>query len=69
MSEMPEALVGRRIAYAGQNAYFFTGTVRDNLLYPLKHRPISVSETEDAKQREQDTQLAIQGGQLNPQLE
>jgi len=62
MSEMPEALIGRRIAYAGQNAYFFTGTVRDNLLYPLKHRPISVSETEDAKQREQDTQLAIHAG-------
>ncbi len=62
MSEMPEALTGRRIAYAGQNVYFFTGTVRDNLLYPLKHRPISINDTEDAKQRAQDTQLAIQAG-------
>ncbi|MFA9419663.1 MAG: ABC transporter transmembrane domain-containing protein [Gammaproteobacteria bacterium] len=62
MSEMPEALTGRKIAYAGQNAYFFTGTVRDNLLYPLKHRPISISESEDAKQRAQDTQLATQAG-------
>ena len=62
MSAMPEALTGRRISYAGQNSYFFTGTVRDNLLYPLKHRPISTSETEDAKQREQDTQLATQAG-------
>jgi ABC-type multidrug transport system fused ATPase/permease subunit len=62
MSEMPEALVGRRIAYAGQNPYFFTGTVRDNLLYPLKHHPISNSETEDTKQRAQDIQLATQAG-------
>ena len=62
MSEMPEALTGRRIAYAGHNPYFFTGTIRDNLLYPLKHRPITISETEEAKQRAQDTELAIRAG-------
>jgi len=62
MAEMPEALIGRRVAYAEQNAYFFTGTVRDNLLYPLKHRPIAISETEDAKQRAQDNHLATQAG-------
>jgi putative ABC transport system ATP-binding protein len=62
MSEMPESLTGRRLAYVGQNSYFFTGTVRDNLLYPLKHRPISTNESGDAKQREQDIQLATQAG-------
>jgi len=62
MSEMPEALIGRRIAYAGQNPYFFTGTVRDNLLYPLRHHPISNSETEDTKQRAQDIELATRAG-------
>ena len=37
MAELPEALTGRRIGYVGQNAYLFTGSVRDNLLYPLKN--------------------------------
>ena len=62
MSEMPEALVGRRISYAGQNPFFFTGTVRDSLLYPLKHHPISNSQTEDTKQRAQDIELATRAG-------
>jgi putative ABC transport system ATP-binding protein len=55
MSEMPEVLTGRRLAYVGQDTYLFTGTVRDNLLYPLKHLPISNNESEDMR-------LAIQAG-------
>jgi putative ABC transport system ATP-binding protein len=55
MSEMPEVLTGRRLAYVGQDTYLFTGTVRDNLLYPLKHLPISNNESENMR-------LAIQAG-------
>ncbi|MCZ6578127.1 MAG: ABC transporter ATP-binding protein [Gammaproteobacteria bacterium] len=62
MADMPEALTGRRLGYVGQNTYLFTGSVRDNLLYPLKHRPITTAETEDKKQRGLDTQLAMQAG-------
>ena len=36
----PEALTGRRIAYVGPETSLFSGTLRDNLLYSLKHRPM-----------------------------
>jgi ABC-type multidrug transport system fused ATPase/permease subunit len=62
MADMPEALTGRRLGYVGQNTYLFTGSVRDNLLYPLKHRPITSATGVDEKQRALDTQLAIRAG-------
>ncbi len=34
-----EAVTGRRLAYVGDNASLFSGSVRDNLFYGLKHRP------------------------------
>ena len=34
-----EAITGRRVAYVSQEASLSAGTVRDNLLYSLKHRP------------------------------
>ena len=40
IASLPEAVTGRRIAYADQNPYLFSGSVRDNLLYGLKHRPL-----------------------------
>jgi putative ABC transport system ATP-binding protein len=39
IADWPEAVTGRRIGYVGQNAYVFSGTVRDNLLYALQHKP------------------------------
>lgn len=39
--EMPEAVIGRRIAYASSDAYLFQGTLRDNLLYGLRHAPLT----------------------------
>jgi len=40
LAELPEAVTGRRLAYAGGSAYLFAGTVRDNLHYGLKQRPV-----------------------------
>ena len=37
--ELPESVTGRRIGYAASDTYFFHGTLRDNLLYGLKHAP------------------------------
>ncbi|WP_337267172.1 ABC transporter ATP-binding protein [Oryzifoliimicrobium ureilyticus] len=39
--DLPEAVTGRRISYASSDNYFFHGTLRDNLLYGLKHAPLT----------------------------
>ena len=39
LADMPEAFVGRRLGYVDQDAYIRSGTIRDNLLYGLKHYP------------------------------
>lgn len=37
--DLPESVTGRRMAYSSSDAYLFQGTLRDNLLYGLKHAP------------------------------
>lgn len=37
--QLPEYLLGSRMAYIGQETYLFPQSVRDNLLFGLKHRP------------------------------
>ena len=46
-AELPEAVTGRRISYADQNPYIFGGTMQDNLLYGLKHRPLGDANYDD----------------------
>ena len=60
----PEAVTGRRIALVGQEATLRSGTVRDNLYYGLKHRPVlEVSYPEDQrKERERRRRDAILAG-------
>ena len=41
MTRAPEAITGRTFAYVGTPAYLFPLSVRDNLLYGLKHRPVN----------------------------
>jgi putative ABC transport system ATP-binding protein len=36
---LPESVTGRRMSYVPQDAFIFPGTVRENLLYGVKHRP------------------------------
>jgi len=38
---LPRTVTGRAIAYAGHDSYLFGGTIRDNLLLSLKHKPQS----------------------------
>ncbi|MCP1336539.1 ABC transporter transmembrane domain-containing protein [Futiania mangrovi] len=38
LARLPEAVLGRRVAYVAQDAFLFPGTLRDNLLYALRHR-------------------------------
>ncbi len=64
LARYPEAVLGRRTAYVGSNAYVFTGTVFDNIVYGLKHRPVSTVEYDgqEAVERERAVKEAIASG-------
>jgi len=40
VAQLPQAVTGRRLSYVGPETYLFALSVRDNLLYGLKHRPL-----------------------------
>lgn len=69
MAEMPESLAGRRIGYVGQNAYLFTGSVRDNLLYPLKNRPVLNPDNIESAERIEQRELARRAGNTEHSIE
>jgi ABC-type multidrug transport system fused ATPase/permease subunit len=53
LAEVHQAVPGRRIAYATQNAYIFAGTIEHNLYYGLKHQPVRPARYDDrAKARQ-----------------
>lgn len=39
-----EATTGRRISYSGSQPYIFSGTLGENILFSLKHRPVTEPE-------------------------
>ncbi|HSB82434.1 MAG TPA: ABC transporter ATP-binding protein/permease [Candidatus Methylomirabilis sp.] len=39
LAQVPSGVVGRQIAYVGSDARLFTGTIFENLVYSLRHRP------------------------------
>jgi putative ABC transport system ATP-binding protein len=57
ITRAPEAVTGRAIGYVGPAAYLFPVSVRENLLYGLRHRPVREASYEDAEQREREFQL------------
>jgi putative ABC transport system ATP-binding protein len=52
----PEAVTGRAIGYVGPAAYLFPTSVRENLLYGLKHRPVREASYEGDALREREFQ-------------
>jgi putative ABC transport system ATP-binding protein len=55
---IPEAVVGARIGYAAQNAYLFSASVRDNLTYGLRQRPVNARTREGKEDAERKKFLA-----------
>jgi len=51
---LPEAVTGRRISYVGANAYLFSGSIDENLLHGLKHRPRRAIEDDPARRLERE---------------
>jgi len=53
----PEAVTGRALAYVGPAAYLFPVSVRENLLYGLKHFPLRARQYEGEELAEHEFQL------------
>jgi len=56
LAELPEAAVGARLSYVGQDVYLLPVTIRENLLYGLKFRPRGPAAYEGAALRQRETE-------------
>src|SRR6185312_7745332 len=56
-ADIHQAIPGRRIAYATQNAHIFSGTLAHNLYYGLKHLPLRPASYDDAEAKRQRTRI------------
>jgi ABC-type multidrug transport system fused ATPase/permease subunit len=63
-ADVHQAIPGRRIAYATQNAHIFSGTLAHNLHYGLKHQPVKPATYDEAGRRieEQRVHEALAAG-------
>lgn len=66
LDTLSEAMLGRQIAYVGSSVHVWTGTVRDNVLYGLRHRPLRPPEREGAAKIEHARRLAEARATQNP---
>jgi ABC-type multidrug transport system fused ATPase/permease subunit len=57
IATLPTAVTGRRIGYVGATPYLFAGSLRDNLLLGLRHRPVRPPEYDAAAARRRSTQI------------
>ena len=66
---LPESVSGRRISYASSDTYFFFGSLRDNLLYGLKHAPVAPAAYEGKAAKRRKWQLNEAGKSGNPDFD
>ncbi|HEX9325385.1 MAG TPA: ABC transporter ATP-binding protein, partial [Reyranella sp.] len=52
--QLPEYVLGARTSYVGQETYLFPLSVRDNLLFGLKIRPVAPAKYDDKNQAERE---------------
>jgi putative ABC transport system ATP-binding protein len=48
---LPESITGRRFGYVGDESYMFPLSLRDNLVYSLRHRPVAPANYDGDKLR------------------
>ncbi|WP_449871021.1 ABC transporter transmembrane domain-containing protein [Microvirga lenta] len=61
LMRLPPSVAGRRIAYAGIDPILFPGTIRDNVVYGLRFKPLGQRE-EDRREAERRVAEAIRTG-------
>jgi putative ABC transport system ATP-binding protein len=57
LASLPAAVTGRRIGYVGATPYLFAGTLYDNFLLALRHRPIRPAAYEPAAEKRREKEL------------
>ena len=65
--ELPEAVTGRRLTYVSSSPFLQSASVRDNLLYGLKYRPLRPADYDDeeAAKRQRDFIEAANAGNID----
>ncbi len=66
LDRLTAATLGREIAYVGGAIHIWTGTIRDNLYYGLRHRPITTLERTGDALREYNRRLLEARETKNP---
>lgn len=69
LEDLPESVTGRRFGYVGDETYLFPRSLRDNLIYGLKHRPLAPREYEGESLREFERRLREAERSGNPALD
>ncbi len=62
LRQIPSEVAGRRLAYAGVDPILFPGSIRDNLVYGLRYKPLG-----QYKEDEREAASAHQGGAADRQ--
>jgi putative ABC transport system ATP-binding protein len=67
IANLPSAVTGRRIGYAGATPHLFAGSLRDNLLFGLRHVPLRPAEYEPdiGKRRARQLSEAMRAGNID----
>ena len=54
IEDLPSAVTGRRVSFVGQDVYHFPHSVKENLLFGLKHKPMSEPDYKGAEKDERE---------------
>jgi putative ABC transport system ATP-binding protein len=69
LTQLPESITGRRFAYVGEESYFFPLSLRENLSYGLKHRPVAPARYEGESLRHFERRMREAKRAGNPWLD
>lgn len=66
LDTLSESVLGRQIAYVGPSVHVWSGTLRDNVIYGLRHRPLRPPERDAAARADWERRRAEARATANP---